>query len=134
MVLAILFGLAPNYYLAILIRTFWGFTNGNLGVLKTYVSEVCSEDMQSLGFSIIVTMGGISKLLLFFFFILVWWGRVLEVFLEMLKRIFHLLSWHSHGFVMYVFIEISYVASTIPSWFSQFYFICYHFIYGSFLP
>lgn len=61
MVLALLFGLAPNYYLAICIRTLWGFTNGNLGVLKTYVSEMCSEDKQSLGFSILVTMGGISK-------------------------------------------------------------------------
>lgn len=61
MVLALLFGLAPNYYLAICIRALWGFTNGNLGVLKTYVSEMCSEDKQSLGFSIIVTMGGISK-------------------------------------------------------------------------
>ena len=61
MVLSVCFGLAPNYYLALFIRTFWGFTNGNLGVLKTYVSEMCSEDKQSLGFSIIVTMGGISK-------------------------------------------------------------------------
>ena len=61
MVLALLFGLAPNYYLAICIRGLWGFTNGNLGVLKTYVSEMCSEDKQSLGFSILVTMGGIAK-------------------------------------------------------------------------
>ena len=61
MVLAMVFGLAPNYAFALTIRTLWGFTNGNLGVLKTYVSEVCSEDMQSLGFSVIVTMGGIAK-------------------------------------------------------------------------
>ncbi|KNB45334.1 protein zinc induced facilitator-like protein [Blastocystis sp. subtype 4] len=61
MVLSICFGLAPNYYLALIIRTLWGFTNGNLGVLKTYVSEMCSEDKQSLGFSILVTMGGISN-------------------------------------------------------------------------
>ncbi len=61
MVLAMVFGLAPNYAFALIIRTLWGFTNGNLGVLKTYVSEVCSEDMQSLGFSVIVTMGGIAK-------------------------------------------------------------------------
>ena len=46
MVLAMVFGLAPNYAVALIIRTLWGFTNGNLGVLKTYVSEVCSEDMQ----------------------------------------------------------------------------------------
>ena len=61
MVLSICYGLAPNYYLALIIRTLWGFTNGNLGVLKTYVSEMCSEDKHSLGFSILVTMGGISK-------------------------------------------------------------------------
>ncbi|KAK8827551.1 hypothetical protein WA577_007098 [Blastocystis sp. JDR] len=61
MILAVVFGLAPNFYIALVIRTLWGFTNGNLGVLKTYVSEVCSEDMQSLGFSIIVTMGGIAN-------------------------------------------------------------------------
>lgn len=63
MFLAFFFGLAPNYVLALCIRGLWGFTNGNLGVLKTYVSEVCSEDKQSLGFSVIVTMGGISKYL-----------------------------------------------------------------------
>lgn len=63
MFLALFFGLAPNYALALCIRGLWGFTNGNLGVLKTYVSEVCSEDKQSLGFSVIVTMGGISKYL-----------------------------------------------------------------------
>lgn len=61
MFLSLFFGLSTNYYLALIIRTLWGFTNGNLGVLKTYVSETCSEDMQSLGFSIIVTMGGIAK-------------------------------------------------------------------------
>ncbi|KAK8823142.1 hypothetical protein WA538_002291 [Blastocystis sp. DL] len=61
MFLAFFFGLAPNYVLALCIRGLWGFTNGNLGVLKTYVSEVCSEDKQSLGFSVIVTMGGISN-------------------------------------------------------------------------
>ena len=61
MFLSLFFGLSTNYYVALVIRTLWGFTNGNLGVLKTYVSETCSEDMQSLGFSIIVTMGGIAK-------------------------------------------------------------------------
>ena len=61
MVLALIFGLAPNYSIALCVRTLWGFTNGNLGVLKTYVSEVCSEDMQPFGFSILVTMGGIAK-------------------------------------------------------------------------
>ena len=61
MFLSLFFGLSTNYYVALVIRTLWGFTNGNLGVLKTYVSETCSEDMQSLGFSVIVTMGGIAK-------------------------------------------------------------------------
>ena len=61
MILAFLFGIAPNYYLAICIRTLWGFTNGNAGVLKTYVSEMCSEDKQPLGFSVLVTMFGLSK-------------------------------------------------------------------------
>lgn len=61
MFLSFFFGLSTNYYLALVIRTLWGFTNGNLGVLKTYVSETCSEDMQSFGFSILVTMGGIAK-------------------------------------------------------------------------
>ena len=76
MILAVVFGLAPNFYIALVIRTLWGFTNGNLGVLKTYVSEVCSEDMQSLGFSIIVTMGGIAKSVLSFSFTLVLSDRV----------------------------------------------------------
>ena len=76
MILAVVFGLAPNFYIALVIRTLWGFTNGNLGVLKTYVSEVCSEDMQSLGFSIIVTMGGIAKSVLSLYFTLVLSDRV----------------------------------------------------------
>lgn len=69
MFLAMFFGLVPNYYLAILVRTLWGFCNGNAAVLKTYISEVCSEDMQSLGFSVLVTVFGIAKYILQFYFI-----------------------------------------------------------------
>ena len=42
-------------------RTLWGFLNGNLGIAKTYISEICNDYTQTLGFSIFQTVGGISS-------------------------------------------------------------------------
>ncbi len=102
MILAMVFGLAPNFSIALVIRTLWGFTNGNIGVIKTYVSEVCSEDMQSLGFSIIVTMGGIAKLISLFYFMIALLDPVWVDFLAMQKRTSLVWSSPIHGFEMYV--------------------------------
>lgn len=108
MVLALLFGLAPNYYLAICIRTLWGFTNGNLGVLKTYVSEMCSEDKQSLGFSLIVTMGGISKYVFNFYFIVALLVPVWVDSQEMQKHISLHQSNHSPNYEKFFIITLNY--------------------------
>ena len=35
-----LFGLSPNFYVALLARFLWGLLNGNLGVVKTVCIEI----------------------------------------------------------------------------------------------
>lgn len=40
------FGFSQNFTWAILARLLWGMLNGNIGVVKTYISEVRTE-MQS---------------------------------------------------------------------------------------
>lgn len=55
-----IFGLATNFWVAMLGRFLWGFLNGNLGIAKTYISEICNDYTQTLGFSIFQTVGGIS--------------------------------------------------------------------------
>ena len=39
------FGFCSNFYLAISIRFIWGVFDGYLGICKTVLSEICSEDM-----------------------------------------------------------------------------------------
>lgn len=56
-----IFGLADNFWLAFISRTLWGFLNGNLGIAKTYISEICNDYTQTLGFSIFQTVGGFSS-------------------------------------------------------------------------
>lgn len=36
----LLFGFSQNFTWAIIARLFWGLLNGNIGVAKTYISEV----------------------------------------------------------------------------------------------
>ena len=55
-----IFGLATNFWVAMLGRFLWGLLNGNLGIAKTYISEICNDYTQTLGFSIFQTVGGIS--------------------------------------------------------------------------
>ena len=55
-----IFGLATDFWVAMLGRFLWGFLNGNLGIAKTYISEICNDYTQTLGFSIFQTVGGIS--------------------------------------------------------------------------
>ena len=58
-----IFGLATNYATAILGRALWGFLNGNLGIAKTYISEICNDYTQTTGFAIFQTVGGIATYL-----------------------------------------------------------------------
>ena len=41
----IAFGLCHNFYAAITLRWIWGIMDGYLGICKTVLSEVCSQDM-----------------------------------------------------------------------------------------
>ena len=56
-----IFGLADNFAVAFVGRLLWGFLNGNLGIAKTYISEICNDYTQTFGFSIFQTIGGISS-------------------------------------------------------------------------
>ena len=56
-----IFGLATDFWVAFISRTLWGFLNGNLGIAKTYISEICNDYTQTFGFSIFQTVGGFSS-------------------------------------------------------------------------
>ncbi|KAK8803492.1 hypothetical protein WA158_001186 [Blastocystis sp. Blastoise] len=60
-ILSNLFGISPNYALAIVFRALWGFFQGNVGPAKTYISEVCTPKQQALGFSLFIAAAGISN-------------------------------------------------------------------------
>ena len=38
-----LFGFSQNFAWAVSARLLWGLLNGNIGVVKTYLSEVCTS-------------------------------------------------------------------------------------------
>lgn len=60
MICAILFGLAPTFPLALVVRGVWGFVNGNVGATKTYISEVCNAKTQPMGFSLFIAAFGVA--------------------------------------------------------------------------
>lgn len=57
------FGFSQNFTWAIMARLLWGMLNGNIGVVKTYVSEICDDTNQAKGFAMLGTSGGISRLM-----------------------------------------------------------------------
>eukprot|EP00475_Leptophrys_vorax_P027022 TRINITY_DN3847_c0_g1_i1.p1 TRINITY_DN3847_c0_g1~~TRINITY_DN3847_c0_g1_i1.p1 ORF type:complete len:586 (+),score=100.70 TRINITY_DN3847_c0_g1_i1:155-1912(+) len=59
----LVFGFAPNYYVALVARLVWGVLNGNIPVAKTYLSEVCDEKSQAKGFAVIGTAQSIGRLI-----------------------------------------------------------------------
>ena len=44
---------SPNYAWAVAARFMWGLLNGNIGVAKSYLSEVCDDSNMARGFSTI---------------------------------------------------------------------------------
>ena len=56
-----LFGLAPNYTLAIIFRTCWGLMNSMLGVVKTYIAEMCNAHTVAKGFTVMSSAGGLAR-------------------------------------------------------------------------
>jgi MFS family permease len=62
-VAVILFGFAPNYGTAIISRLLWGLLNGNVGVIKTSLSERASDRDSGRAFSMIGLTSGVGRLL-----------------------------------------------------------------------
>jgi MFS family permease len=58
----LLFGFSQNFAWAVSARFLWGLLNGNLGVAKTYISEVCDDTNQAKGFSVIGTSSGLGRI------------------------------------------------------------------------
>jgi MFS family permease len=59
----ILFGFAPNYATAIFSRLLWGLLNGNVGVIKTSLSERASDRDSGRAFSMFGLTSGVGRLL-----------------------------------------------------------------------
>ncbi|KAK9667741.1 hypothetical protein RND81_13G008400 [Saponaria officinalis] len=55
-----LFGLSTNFWMAVSTRFLLGSLNGSIGPAKAYISEVCREEHQAIGMSVITTAWGIG--------------------------------------------------------------------------
>jgi MFS family permease len=56
------FMFSVNFYMALAMRFLWGLSNGNIGVCKTYLSEICDDSNQARGFAYFEALGGIGWL------------------------------------------------------------------------
>lgn len=56
------FGFSPNFGSAIATRFLWGLLNGNVGVAKTALSEVCSDQHTAKAFSYIGLSNGVGRI------------------------------------------------------------------------
>ncbi|KAL9242647.1 hypothetical protein vseg_016630 [Gypsophila vaccaria] len=55
-----LFGLSTNFWMAMTTRFLLGALNGSIGPAKAYISEVCREEHQAIGMSVITTAWGVG--------------------------------------------------------------------------
>lgn len=60
---AIAFGFAPTFPLAMAARFAWGLLNGNIGVVKTMLSDVCPDDHTTRAFSFIGIAAGVGRII-----------------------------------------------------------------------
>lgn len=58
-----LFGFSTNFWLAFTSRFLLGFCNGMLGSVRAYASEVCTQEYQALGLSMVGTMWGVGLII-----------------------------------------------------------------------
>lgn len=58
-----LFGMSTNFWMAISMRFLLGSFNGLIGPVKAYASEVCRDEHQALGLSLVGTMWGIGLII-----------------------------------------------------------------------
>jgi MFS family permease len=57
------FGLAPSYRVALAARFGWGFLNGNVGVAKAFMADVCPPSHTARGFAMLGFASGLGRLL-----------------------------------------------------------------------
>lgn len=57
-----LFGFSTSFAMANTARFMWGLLNGNIGVAKTYMSEICDDSTQARGMALIAAQGGLGRL------------------------------------------------------------------------
>ena len=57
----ILFGMSPSYAWAVGTRFMWGLLNGNIGVAKSYLAEICDNSNMARGFSILGLTVGLAR-------------------------------------------------------------------------
>ncbi|XP_065901214.1 uncharacterized protein [Dysidea avara] len=58
-----LFGFSQNFAWAVCTRLMWGLLNGNIGVVKTYMSEICDDTNQAKGFALIAGTAVLGRIL-----------------------------------------------------------------------
>jgi len=56
-----LFGFSSHFWLTVIIRFFWGMLNGNIGVAKTYLAEICDDSNLPKAMSYFGVVGGIGR-------------------------------------------------------------------------
>eukprot|EP01006_Ploeotia_vitrea_P051581 TRINITY_DN67579_c5_g1_i1.p1 TRINITY_DN67579_c5_g1~~TRINITY_DN67579_c5_g1_i1.p1 ORF type:complete len:601 (-),score=265.06 TRINITY_DN67579_c5_g1_i1:759-2486(-) len=57
-----LFGLSSSFPMAIGLRVMWGLSNGNLGIAKTVLSEICDDTNSAKGFAVLGVLSGFGRL------------------------------------------------------------------------
>eukprot|EP01034_Spumella_vulgaris_P024616 gene24616-30984_t len=55
------FGFSPNFWFAVAARFMWGILNGNIGVAKTYLAEVCDDTNSAKGMALFGVIGGVGR-------------------------------------------------------------------------
>ena len=60
-VAAVMFGFSPNFIMAVISRFLWGFLNGNIGVSKTYMSEITDDTNNARGMALFAVVGGVGR-------------------------------------------------------------------------
>eukprot|EP01031_Cornospumella_fuschlensis_P036266 gene36266-43994_t len=58
---ALAFGFAPTFYAAVAARFMWGFLNGNIGVTKTYLTEICDDSNAARGMATYGAIGNLGR-------------------------------------------------------------------------
>jgi len=58
-----LFGMSTSFWMAVSMRFLLGSFNGMLGPVKAYASEICRDEHQALGLSVVGTMWGIGLII-----------------------------------------------------------------------